>query len=43
MHKNCFALTIVAFVLLSPIHSVAADHSEKKISLEDFIRAHPTQ
>jgi len=39
MHKNCRALTIVLLVLLSPLFSPAADQAEKKISLEDFIRA----
>ena len=39
MHKNYLALTIVSFVLLWPTVSSAADQTEKKISLEDFIRA----
>ncbi|MBC8869664.1 MAG: hypothetical protein H8E44_09620 [Planctomycetes bacterium] len=39
MHNNCRSLTIVLFVLLSPVYSVAADQAEKRVSLEDFIRA----
>ena len=39
MHTNRHALTILLFVLLLPIGSLAADGAEKRISLEDYLRA----
>ncbi len=39
MHKNCRTLTVLLFVLLTPVLSPAADQADRKISLEDFIRA----
>lgn len=40
MCRNCRALTFILFVFLLPLDSLAADRSEKSISLKDFIRAH---
>ncbi len=39
MNSICRALTIVLLVCQLPIHSAAADQAERRISVEDYIRA----
>lgn len=39
MYGSCRILTVLFFVLLTPVFSPAADQADKKISLKDFIRA----
>jgi hypothetical protein len=40
MHKRCQALVVTVLIFLLPIQSEAADQAGKKMSFEDYIRAH---
>ncbi len=39
MHRNRHGLTVMLFVFLLPVHLTAAEQAEKKICIEDHIRA----